>query len=272
MAKKTLTLYLAKEDIVNFEDLLSENAREKLGYIGTTIINDNNFAERTRVYVFKGDAFPPKWLNDLRRHFEIRGDFRSQSSCALICFEVAERIFVATFGHGWMYLSDENVQGDFGLKVAINALDDKKLKRLERANLGDALKGVSLSPFQRGFKSFGVDDVLDLVKKISGVTIEEAAADRMTGAKSLKVTGDYNLADLPQIATDALEFYNSIDYQDTDFSILDDVMPISDKRLALALDSEALNRIQQNFLDFELSVPTAYAPVSYTHLTLPTKA
>lgn len=258
MAKKTLTLYLAKEDVIDFEQLLSEKAREKLGRLGTVIIDDNNFAERTRVYVFKSPALPPKWLNDLRRHFTIGGDFRSISSCALICFEVAERVFVATFGHGWMYLADENIQGDFGLKVAINALDDEKLKRLERANLGDALKGVSLSPFQRGFKSFGVDDVLDLVKKISGVTREDAAADRMTGAKSLKVTGEYSLDDLPEIATEALEFYSSTDYQDTDFSILDDVMPISDRRLALALDNEALNRIQQGLLDFELSVPTAY--------------
>ena len=258
MAKKTLTLYLAKDDVHDFEQVLSENAREKVGHLGNVVIDDNAFAERARVYVFKGPALPPKWLNDLRRYFTIGGNFISVSSCALICFEVAERVFVATFGHGWMYLSEENIQGDFGLKVAINALDDEKLKRLERANLGDALKGVSLSPFQRDFKSFGVDDVLDLVKKISGVTREDAAPDRMTGAKSLKVTGDYSLDDLPEIATEALGFYSSTDYQDTDFNILDDVMPISDRRLALALDNEAVNRIRQGRLDFELSVPTAY--------------
>jgi uncharacterized protein (TIGR04141 family) len=59
-----------------------------------------------------------------------------------------------------MYLDEDNIEGDFGLRVAINALDDKKLKRLERANLGDALRGVALSPFQREFTSFGQDDAL----------------------------------------------------------------------------------------------------------------
>ncbi len=154
MAAKTLTIYLAKYDVADFNALLSEEARSRLVHPTTRITESDAFGECARLYVFVGHSFTPKWVADLRHHFTFDDHIQTASAAAVLIFRAGGRTFASTFAHGWMYLDDHLFEGDFGLRVAINALDDSKLKRLERANLGDALRGVALSPFQRELTSF----------------------------------------------------------------------------------------------------------------------
>ena len=246
---------MAKPDVEQFQDFLSEHAQRRLELPTTRMIEAGEFGEGAQLYVFVGDDSPPRWLIELRREFEIVGRIETRSSCGVLMFRAAGRMFAATFAHGWMYLNDDNLEADFGLRAAINALDDSKLKRLERTNLGDALRGVDLSPFQRDFSSFGLDDALDLVRKISGGTRDDASADTLTGARSLKVSGDFSVSDLPEIATEALGFFESEYYKETSFQIIDVVTPITDRRLISSLDEIAVDRIRDLRADFELGLP-----------------
>ncbi|MFI5023399.1 MAG: TIGR04141 family sporadically distributed protein [Alphaproteobacteria bacterium] len=258
MPKGTFTLYLAKPDVDQFEDLLSEAARDRLRRPSTRIVEAGEFGHGARLYVFVSEHIPPGWLTELRRVFTIGGRIETNSSCALLIFRASGRIFICPFAHGWMYLNEENLEGDFGLRVALNAVDDKKLKRLDRANLGDALRGVSLSPFQRDFRSFGVDDALDLVRKIGGITRDDASADTLTGSRSLKISGEFSIEELPEIASEALEFFGSRDYQETSFRVIDVVTPVSDPRLISVLDEIAVQSIRDRHDDFELGLPARY--------------
>lgn len=204
--------------------------------------------------VFSGQPRKPKWMQDLQTKFDLQQTF-SNSSCALLFFRAAHRIFIATFSHGWMYLDDAFTEPDFGLKVSVNALDETRLKRLERANLGDALRGVSLSPFHRDFRSFGLDDALDLVRKISGSTQSEVSPDVMTGARSLKFTGEFLLDDLPSVAAESLSLFESTAYKSTGFRIIDFVRPVTDPLLTRTLDELTANSIQKKEENFELGLP-----------------
>ncbi len=204
MAKKTLTLHLGKGDIASFEEVFSEEATLKLVHPSTRTVDHPEFGDGARLYVFVGDSHTPKWLTEVRGHFDVQGHITTSSAAGVLLFWSSGRLFASTFAHGWMYLDEHCFEGDFGLRSAINALDDTRLKRLERANLGDALRAVALSPFQRGLTSFGLDDALDLIRKISGRTRDDATADSMTGSLSLRVTGEFGIADLPALASDAL--------------------------------------------------------------------
>lgn len=258
MAKKTFTLHLAKPDIREFQQALSTTAEAKIGTQSAHVIPDDDFADGACLFIFEGPEFPPKWFRDLRGRFNIDLNIFTSSACAILLFRQSNRLFAVTFSYGWMYLNEDNFEGDFGLRAAINALDDNKLKRLERANLGEAMRGVSLSPFQRDLRSFGLDDALDLVRKVSGRTKDEASADALTGARSLKVSGEYNLDDLPEIAEEALADFFSNAYQQTSFQILDVVTPIPDKRLIATLDDLAAQSIRNAQEDFELGLPSNY--------------
>lgn len=265
MAKKTLTLHLAKPDVTDFVQILSETARERLTSPLTQVINAPNFSDGAKLFVFVGIEAVPNWLRDLRTTFSVPGQVLNSSACAILAFKAHGRMFVSTFAHGWTCLEDDNIEGDFGLRVALNSLDEKKLKRLERANLGDALRGVSQSPFQREFTSFGLDDSLDLIRRLSGLTRQEASADSVSGSRSLKVSGDFEIESLPNIAGEALAFYSSVDYRNSSFKIIDFVSPIADSRLASLLDDLAAQSIRDSQGQFELGLPVSYTDDSLTY-------
>lgn len=258
MVQKTLTLYLGKNDLVDFGQAFTEEAQAKLGLPSTQMIDAPEFGDGARLYVFVGQDHPPRWLGELRQHFQIDGQITTSSAAAVLLFWSADRLFASPFAHGWMYLDEHRFEGDFGIRVAINALDDTKLRRLERANLGDALRAVAQSPFQRGLNSFGLDDALDLIRKISGRTRDDANANAMTGSRSLKVTGEFGIADLPELATDALDYFGSDDYQQTQFAILDSVMPVADRELCDTLDELAAAAIRDGEERFELGLPIGF--------------
>ena len=129
------------------------------------------------------------------------------------------------------------------------------MKRLERSNLGDALHGVSQSPFQRDFNSFGMDDALDLVKKLSGAAQYQSGLDTVTGARSLKITGDYELDDVIGMSQDIIGLFASTAYRETEFRIIDSVRPITDGPLNSELFEIAVESIKANEDRFELGLP-----------------
>ena len=255
MARRTLTLYLAKPDVEQFEDVLTESAVERLRGQRTQIVNAPEFGDGARLFIFASHVFTPAWLAELGRHFDFNDGILTSSASAVLTFWVGQRLFVSTFATGWMSVNEENIEGSFGLRVALNGLNDDKLRRLERANLGDAMRGVSLSPFQRQFESFGLDDALDLVRKISGVANEGSSADVITGAKSIKLSGEFDVSDLPDLAAECLEAFESTAYRETSFRVLDLVAPVADRRLASELDEELCHRIRNQTGEFELGLP-----------------
>jgi uncharacterized protein (TIGR04141 family) len=245
--------------------ILTEGAIDKLNNIDSHSVSFPSYGDGSSLYIFTGMSLPPKWVKQINNHFGLSVGICTNSASGVLIFKSSERIFAATFGQGWMYLNAEFLVNDFGLRASINALDERKLNRLERTNLGDALRGSALSPFQRTFTSFGVDDALELVRKIGGSTKSDISADTMTGAQSLKISGEIGLGDLPRLADDALTLFEANDYQNTAFAVLDVLKPVSDFALIEALNNKAVEHIQNNDDNFELGLPGGYVDdvVSY---------
>lgn len=252
----SFTLYLAKGVAADFSEYLTENARISLASPTTQALGIREYAERASIYLFQGPLRPPPWLMNLSRQFNGLRPFETRSGAAVLFFLRNGRVFAVTFSHGWMYLDEDMFESDFGLKVAVNALDQTKLRRLELANLGDALRGVSQSSFQRDFQSFGVDDALDLVRKISGATRQDTGLNAVTGSRSLKITGEYEVLDLPDLAQELMDLFASDAYQQTPFSIIDFVRPVADGTLHRQLNAEAARRIRDRHDNFELGMPS----------------
>lgn len=257
MAKQPFTFYLAKERFDDFSSYLTENAVANLASPTTQRIVVGDFADRAELFIFRGPPSPPKWLRSLSQAFQNVRTFDTSSGAGVLLFEQNDRVLAVTFSFGWMYLDDDKFAADFGILVAVNGLDQSKLRRLERTNLGDALKGVSQSAFQREFRSFGIEDALDLVQKVSGTTREDIDGDSMVGSRSLKITGDFDYEDIPELADEFLELYDSTDYQNTAFKIIDSVKPIADGVKIRELNEIAAERIRNNHNSFELGLPSS---------------
>ena len=255
MPRVSYTLFLAKQARDDFEAYLSESARQHIGLNGHQLIEIEDLAERASLHVFRGSSGPPNWMRRLARRFPEVHLVNRQSVAALLFIRLAGHVVAISYSHGWMLLNDNMFHSDFGLLVAINSLDPEKLKRLERSNLGDAIQGVSQSPFQRDLNSFGVDDALDLVKKLSGAANNESGLDTVTGARSLKLTGEYSLDDVAGMLPEIFKLFNSDAYRQTAFRIMDSVRPITDAPLSIELFQMAVDSIKNDEDRFELGLP-----------------
>lgn len=255
MPRYSYTLYLAKQALVDFSEYLTENAKQKVGQPEHQRLAVDDFGERAELFVFWGFSGPPAWMRRLDQRVQGLRLENRKSVAALLFVQVGAHVLVITFAHGWMLLDENLFESDFGLRVAINSLNPEKLKRLERSNLGDALQGVSQSPFQRDFNSFGVDDALDLVKKLSGAAQDDSGLDTVTGARSLKITGEYSFDDVVAMSPEIIALYTSEDYQNTAFSIVDSVLPVTDGPLIVELLQLAIDSIKANEDRFELGLP-----------------
>lgn len=223
---KSYSLYLVKPDIEQFEDIFTETAKEKIQSGDAVLSDSNDLGDEATVYIFPGPPKPPAWLADINTVFAGTPALTNKSSCAVVVFKHVDRIFATAFAHGWQYLDDTKIETDFGLKVAINSLDASKVKRIDSSHLGEAIKGVSQSAFQRDLQAFGVDEALDLVRRIAGRVEDDEFANSISGATGLKITREMEFADLPETAEEALTRSQSTDYQNTGFYIIDKVRPI----------------------------------------------
>lgn len=255
MAKtKTFSLYLAKEGVQNFANVFTKNAEDKIA-TGAKVFESNDLGEKAAVFVFENNPMPPNWLSVLGNVFHGLPSIKNKSSCAIIVFLHVGRIWIVPFAHGWQFIDDTKIEMDFGLKVAINSLDDDKVKRVDRNHLGEAMKGVSQSAFQRDLQAFGIDEALDLVRRISGRKEGDNFARSLTGATALKISREMELSELADVAEEALNRYNSDDYKATGFHIIDKVRPILDRIMLAKLDNRAVEIIKNNGDNFELSMP-----------------
>lgn len=253
--KRSYTLHLCKDYVTEFENTFTENARREIDAGRITTIEGELLGDRSRLYVFRNSNIRPKWMDDVSAGFNIRERILNSSSSAVVFFEQDERIFAATFSYAHLYLDDSHLESDFGLRVAINSLDDDKLRGIERSNLSDALRGVSQSPTQRNLRSFGIDEALDLIRKVSGRSKRNDFVEAITGAQSLRLTNEMQLTDLPDIASTALRYFFSDEYKNTEFQILDVIYPENDRVKRAELDELMLASIKAERSEFELGLP-----------------
>ena len=256
MAKtKTYPLYLLKKSVKKFEDIFSETAMDKIKSGNVYIEDTSNLGDKAKIFIFENSLMPAPWLSDVKSVFSRLPDVKNKSSCCIVVFKHQGRMFATPFAHGWQYIDDAKVEADFGLRVAINSLDESKLKRIERSHLGEAMKGVSQSAFQRDLQAFGIDEALDLVRRIAGRTDKDEFAQSLSGSTSLKVTREMTFSEIADVAGEALSRHESDDYKKTAFQIIDKVRPILDRAMVATLTDEAVKVIKDGRDNFELSMP-----------------
>ncbi len=268
--KHSYSLYLAKDTVVSFDELLTESALEHIENKKAQRVVSDDFGDGAVLYTFPGRSNPPKWESQIKQVFTVPKPLYSQSPCALIVFKTKGRLFALSYSYGHMFINDRKIEADFGLKVAINFVSDEKLKSVERANIGVAIRDFAQSASHKDLQSFGIDDVLDLIRKVSGTSKNKKNdfADHVTGARSLRFTKEKGISEVPATAHEALKLFTSIAYKETQFKVIDFLSPVTDIMLIETLDETLLQSIKNYGDQFEISLPEIVADkvVSYKFL------
>lgn len=252
---KSFSLYLAKADIKAFDALLTDTARDMVRAGVVKCHTSSRFGDGANLYVFPGQQQIPKWIPLLRSAFANLENHFVRSPCALLAFRKDSRIFALTFSYSHVYLDDAKTEADFGLKVAVNAVSDEKLRSVERANIGAAIRDFAQAAGQRDLRAFGIDDALDLIRKVSGRAEDSDFAQNVTGSRALRFSKKIELADVPDAAVEAVQYFKSKAYQSTGFRLVDFLSPVLDTTLEEKLNDELLSAVRGNSDEFEIALP-----------------
>ncbi|WDI30833.1 TIGR04141 family sporadically distributed protein [Hyphococcus flavus] len=257
-------LHLAKPHIRRLTDFLTEKARDQVIKGHAKILPRRQRLPFSILLLgWRSYAQAPGWARKLDKEFSVGASLNSQSSAAVLLFRVKDRVFAATYGYGHAFIDKAKRENDFGLFVAVNAMNDTDLRNVEKTNLGSAMRDYAQSSAKARLGTFRIDEALDVIRKIAGSSKDESFGS-IAGTSSLQITAEADLIELDELAESLLKLFSSKAYQNTEFAILDRLRPILDYNTIGLLDGECTKALNQSSSDFELAMPMTIAqPIGY---------
>lgn len=255
MSKKTLSLYLVKNDVAEFDSVLTKGAMEQVQAGVPDVSQVESYGDSAKLYAFPGYSKPPDWVADIKSEFVVTKNLSSRSPCAVVMFKKSKRIFVLSYSYGHMYLDDAKLEPDFGLRVAINFVEDREIRGVGKSNLGLAIRDFSQAAGKKDLSVFGVNDALDLIRKVSGNSSKSEFADVVGGSLALRFSREMEFADVPEVAAEALLLFQSDSYKTTPFAVIDLLLPISDPVQEEVLDGVLVESLKKERGEFEIGFP-----------------
>lgn len=242
-----LSLRLLKDSVPDIEDALrNKNALKKypmkpgLGFAST-------------LFVKEPEGRNPDWATFLspgltaaqQRKLET---MQSQSVSAVLFVEGKlqrkKRIVAVIFGHGRFLLDDNCSVPDFGLKVALNAVNPDNLRSIDAATVDDnTIQTRKQASQQSSLEEFGVDTSRDLLRAVTGVPNDPDFATSVSGAEALAITLPITLQNLGAKCQEVLKFYKSTKYKDR-YAWVDNINLVRSTNTALALNEMLLEKLR----------------------------
>jgi uncharacterized protein (TIGR04141 family) len=226
---------------------------------------------RGRLYIKHTHNVTPKWAALFSEATVL--NLRTENVGAAFLFKVDHRYFVLTFGQSGRFLMQDDVYEErFGLLVALNSVDEKSFRCVDKQSL-DTIE--SHSRIQSGQETtsdeFGLDVEQDMLKAIVGTPLDHTLGGRMTGTDSLSVSVRMALGDLPHLLR-AYKAKFDADLSATKYQWVNNIAEVKHSAsLVEALETALVEKItQKDPENVWLSIPeiidwTAVRGFMYTH-------
>jgi uncharacterized protein (TIGR04141 family) len=204
-----------------------------------------------KVFNFTGTLFIPpspskypKWLDLLQSGMEDKFTLLSQSAAALLILETGEHHFALAFGHGRHLLQEDAVERDFGLKVALNAIDPDDLRSVDMQTL-EELTLHTRRQVSRGspLGVFGLDVTRDVMRGVTGRPRDQGLARQLTGADAVAFNVPIDFSELGAKCQQLLEISQKGDYK-SHFGFIDHLKLVRDRRLIAELDQKLVESLR----------------------------
>ncbi|MGU3625914.1 TIGR04141 family sporadically distributed protein [Comamonas sp. C24C] len=197
------------------------------------------------IYVRRSAEKRPSWGPVLD---EVAGrvipDLANRSSSAVLLLRVEGDVFAFTFGYG-RYLIDQSLfVQDFGLRTALNTLDDKSLRSVDLHTLEDQpVQKKSQAARDSEVGVFGIDILRDVLRAVTGVPKRGVDLMQIAGGDAMFSFGaEMEAADFPELARRIKGYYNNDDYK-TSFSWVDNVRKVKDDASINALNAQLVQAV-----------------------------
>ena len=159
------------------------------------------------------------------------------------------RYFAIPFGIGFHLLNPDVIEERFGLKVALNAMDEKMMKSIDKKNMSNVPKHAREQiSINSEVESFGIDIEQDLILGVTGNSKESDFGKIITGKDSLCISVNNNIKDVEAILKKIYDYYLKDEYK-TNFGWIDYIKECKDKSTISLLDNTLIKNIRSKTIE-----------------------
>lgn len=201
--------------------------------------------ENSICYIQSPKQKKPKWVDFISSIAdENLPPILTRSASAVLAIQAADRVFAIPFGYGRGILNLDKIEPNFGLKVALNAVDPTKLRSLDKKNYEDMVisSTISLSS-QSDLSNFSLDTYSDILRQATGTPLDTEFANRVTGADSLTINKDIEAHELPDFCATLKNLFDRDSYK-ARFGWIDNLKIVKDQQLIESLDQMLLEDLK----------------------------
>ena len=180
----------------------------------------------------------------------------NRSSSAVLLIRVDRDIFAFAFGYGRHLIEQSLFVQDFGLRTALNTLDDKSLRSVDLHTLEDQpVQKKSQAARDSEVSVFGIDILRDILRAVTGVPKAGIDLTQITGGDAMFSFGiEMEAADFPALARRIKGYYANADYK-TSFSWVDNVRRVKDDASIDALNARLVQAVSARAPGLMVTLP-----------------
>lgn len=240
---RSLTIHLAKEN-QRPESLImvSDNVTEKSVPVGGRTVG--------RLFIRPAEAKPPSWADFFDPYVKPSEFGEVSSASAVLLVPVYKRWAAVTFGQGRHLLATEHLEDRFGLRVALNCIDDEKVKTIDKQSF-DAIASHTLEQAAReaNAREFGFDIERDILRAVTGTPRHSDFGRRLSGMEALNAVVQIELNKLHGLLETYYKKFFDTSYRTSNFSWVDQIREITDSALEFELNKAIVKLIQKRQFD-----------------------
>lgn len=239
-----LTVFLLHKEITEPEAALGGEPDEELEEV--ELRDDLPF--EARLFVRRPPTRHPWWETFLARGTAARFTIPVRNAGAILFVRAQKHLFAFTFGTGRFSLDTRSYERDFGLRVALNAVDPQSLRSVDMQTIEELtlLRRVQASR-RSGLEVFQLDEVRDMLRGVVGEPTDPDVALGVAGSDRLAFRARVRLEDLPAKCAEFLTLYNAKTYKQN-FGFIDHMHRVSEPVLLAQLDARMLDLLNKRKL------------------------
>lgn len=260
MGKNTENYNLILHNTNDFENCLKGDL-EGIASHDLDVEKHNNFKEGI-IYIASTEENTVEWLDTLKSYTkgELDSDlYKNKSNKAVMILKYVkdekEYVFSLVFGYGRTMLNEQSIVRNFGLRTAVNLIEESNIKSLNSLNISTNYLDIQRQALSYGSHSdLHVDTNADILKSISGRASYDSHYSTLNGADNLRFSAksDVSLSDLLNGILDA---FFSENYKEKGLEWIDHVQYVKEKEIISELDGVLLDHITDKRLENPIIAP-----------------
>lgn len=236
--KYDLTVYLAKEEYKEVDDLIKLEAKYKKFPVK---IGDD---EVGTLLVASSHSSPPRWGTLFSDFVDTEQIGMNQTTGALLAIKEEGRLFLYSFGRGRHLVKTESIEPNFGLRAALNLLDPESIRSLDKSSLEAQPKQAREQSGEAvGLDFFGIDIESDLLRGITGRPRSADFGSRVSGGDPIKLSMPIRMENIKTLSGRLYAAYGDESYKNGPFSWIDHIGMVKDNDLRDDLDCLLVDRL-----------------------------